>query len=551
MTPFPLRTLLLVASVQALASAQTALTTVKIAGGLSAPLHVTSPAGDGRLFVCEQNTARIKIVENGALMPTPFLDLGALASQGGEQGLLGLAFHPAYAQNGYFYVDYVNNAGDTVVARYSVSAGNPYVADPGSARVLLTVDQPFADHKAGTLQFGPLDGYLYVALGDGGGGSDPQCNAQNPQKLLGKILRLDVDGGSPYAVPADNPFVAVAGFKPEIWSLGWRNPWRFSFDALTGDLYFGDVGENLREEIDFEPALTGGRNYGWRVHEGTLCQGVGNCPVPGCGNPAYVPPVHEYAHVAQCAVIGGVVYRGCAIPDLAGTYFFADYCSNQIWSLRMVGGAVTEFAERTTELAPGGGLTINSITAFGTDSHGEIVIVDQGGELYRIVPAAPAGADCDGNGQVDACEIASGAKLDLDGEGTPDVCQALSADVGALSIASGGTQSLALHAGPAMGGLLYFVAGTVSGTAPGTPFGSVVVPLNFDAYLLFTLGLPSPPFSGQLGFLDASGAASASFGFAGGILDPGSAGLTFHHAYVTLGGATDFASNAMPVTLVP
>ncbi|TAH36313.1 MAG: glucose dehydrogenase [Planctomycetota bacterium] len=363
------------------------LRTVQVVSGLSEPLFLTAPPGDTtRLFILEQNSGLIKIIKNGSLLATPFLNVGALASQGGERGLLGLAFHPDYASNGFFYINYTNNSGHTVVARYTVSAGDPDVADSGSAFTIITINQPYSNHNGGWLAFGPNDGYLYIGMGDGGDANDPQERAQNGQELLGKMLRLDVDGGSPYAIPGSNPFVGSAPLD-EIWAFGTRNPWRCAFDRLTGDLYIADVGQGSWEEVSFQPGNSpGGENYGWDIMEGRHCHE----PAVGCNQTGLVLPFYEYSHGGfpnfRCSITGGYVYRGSAIPGLQGTYFFADYCSGQIWSLRYDGTTMTDFRERTSELEPAVG-AITGITSFGEDASGEIYIVDaDGGEIWRIAP---------------------------------------------------------------------------------------------------------------------------------------------------------------------
>jgi len=361
------------------------LTTERVASGLSAPLFVTSPPGDyDRLFIVEQNTARIRILKNGSLLAIPFLDIGALASQGGEQGLLGLAFHPDYANNGLFFVNYTDNAGSTVVARYQVS-GDPDVADPGTASILLTIPQPYSNHNGGMIAFGPNDGYLYIGMGDGGSANDPGNRAQTPSTLLGKILRIDVDGGPPYGIPPDNPFVGISPYLPEIWAVGVRNPWRFSFDRKTGDLWIGDVGQNSWEEIDFQPAgSAGGENYGWRCMEATHCTGLTGCT---CNAPELTLPIHEYSHAAgNCSVTGGYVYRGCELPEFDGVYFFADYCSGRIWTLEYDGVTPPTIVDRTVELDPPGTQSIGLLPSFGEDAAGNLYIVDIGdGEVYKIV----------------------------------------------------------------------------------------------------------------------------------------------------------------------
>jgi len=376
------------------ARSATPLTTVRIASGLSLPLYVTAPPGDTtRLFIVEQrgadNRGRIKILKNGAVLGTPFLTTGLLATAG-EQGLLGLAFAPDYATSGRFYIDYSDSTGADVVARYTVS-GDPDVANPGGTRI-LTIPDPFDNHNGGWLAFGP-DGYLYVATGDGGSGGDPGDRAQNLNVLLGKILRLDVSGAA-YTSPPTNPYFGATPGLDEIWAFGLRNPWRDSFDRKTHDLVIGDVGQAQIEEIDFAAAGTGaGANYGWRCFEGTLAFAssttipCGSCSAPGCPK---VFPAYEYAHaLGRCSLTGGYVYRGCAIPDWNGVYFFADYCTAEIWSGQFQGGSLVNVTDRTAVLAPGGGLAINSITSFGEDARGELYICDQGGEVFKIVPKAP------------------------------------------------------------------------------------------------------------------------------------------------------------------
>jgi glucose/arabinose dehydrogenase len=295
-----------------------------VASGLSDALYLTAPAGDPRLFIVEQ-AGRIRIVQNGQLVTTSFLDINAVVRSGGEQGLLSVAFHPSYATNGYFYVNYTDNNGDTRVERYTVSA-NANVADPGSGKLLLLIEQPYANHNGGLVMFGP-DGMLYVGMGDGGGAGDPMDNGQNPGTLLGKLLRIDVDHGDPYIIPADNPFVGRAGARGEIWATGMRNPWRFAFDQATGLLYVADVGQNRWEEIDIVPASRGGLNYGWNLMEGADCYAD-----PGCKSDGLVLPALAYGHADGCSITGGFVYRGRASPSLVGQYFYSDYCSGWIRS---------------------------------------------------------------------------------------------------------------------------------------------------------------------------------------------------------------------------
>jgi glucose/arabinose dehydrogenase len=389
-----------------------ALSTERIAAGLSRPLFATAPPGDTiRLFVLEQYTAQIKILKGGVALASPFLDINNLVSDSGsERGLLGLVFHPSYETNGYFYVNYTNNAGDTVVARYSASE-NPDVANPNSALILITISQPYSNHNGGTLAFGPNDGYLYIGMGDGGSAGDPENRAQNDGELLGKMLRIDVDNENPYAIPPDNPYVGSGDPREEIWAKGLRNPWRFSFDRLTGDLYIADVGQNSYEEIDFQPALSaGGENYGWRLMEGNYCY---NPPI-NCDPGGLTYPIHEYSHGGnpfRCSVTGGYVYRGSDIADLYGTYFFADFCSDQVWSFRYDGSNLTSFTDRTAELNPGNGVSIDSISSFGEDGNGELYLVDLGGEIFKLCPPAGCISLCKGNFDCDEDVDGSDASL--------------------------------------------------------------------------------------------------------------------------------------------
>jgi glucose/arabinose dehydrogenase len=347
-----------------------------VASGLNFPLYLTAPPGDPRLFIVEKG-GTIRIVKDGALLPTPFLDITPKVSTGGEQGLLGLAFDPSYAASGRFIVHYTDVNGNTTVSAFHVSAGSPDQADPASETILLTVPQPFDNHNGGQILFGP-DGKLYLGLGDGGSENDPDGRGQSLTDLLGDIVRVDVTDGSGYTVPADNPFVGRTDARPEIWSYGLRNPWRFSFDAATGDLYIADVGQDQWEEVDVAPAAQGagrGANYGWSVMEGMHCFGGASC------DPSrYTLPVLEYSHREGCSITGGYVYRGAAIPDLQGHYFYSDFCQGWVRSFRMENGQVVDQAQWPT-LAPGG-----SVTSFGVDAAGELYIMNSGGQVFRIVP---------------------------------------------------------------------------------------------------------------------------------------------------------------------
>ena len=382
----------------------TPLVAVPFASGFNLPVFATSPPGDKRrLFVVEQVTGRIRVVRDGQLIDTPFLDIGSRVNNGGgERGLLGLAFHPNYASNGFFYVNYIANGspGDTVVARYSVTA-NPDIADPASESLVLTIAQPFTNHNGGMLAFGPVDHYLYIGTGDGGSADDPLNSGQSLATLLGKILRVDVDV-APYGIPSDNPFVGSSAARPEIWAFGLRNPWRFGFDRQTADLYIGDVGQGAREEVDFQPAASpGGENYGWRTAEGFACRGGrGTCGT----NPGFSPPVFDYNHTVGNSITGGYVYRGMAIPDLRGTYFFGDFVKKRVWSFRPNGAGIEQFTDRTAELflSPA---EIGGVSSFGEDARGELYVLDYAnGIVYRIA-AATLVADVNADGAVNAVDV--------------------------------------------------------------------------------------------------------------------------------------------------
>jgi glucose/arabinose dehydrogenase len=351
--------------------------------GFTKPVYVAD-AGDGsrRLFVVEKR-GLIRVVAGGKRIRDPFLDLrGAISSEGNEQGLLSVAFHPAYVENGRFFVAYTDLDGDVVVARYTVSRDDPDLADPESGVDLLKIEKPYDDHNGGLLEFGP-DGYLYVSVGDGGAPAETDGNGQNLALMLGKILRLDVDreeDGLPYAIPPDNPFVGNPEARPEIWAYGLRNPWRFSFDRKSGDLYIADVGMWMSEEINLQPAGdAGGQNYGWNIMEGNLCHSPGRDGV--CTAEGLTPPIHEYHHGAECAIIGGYVYHGTEVADLNGWYVFGDLCSGRIMGLEGTADGWTAYNLTKTPL---------QITSFGVDESGEIYVTDLAGGLYRVVER-PAG----------------------------------------------------------------------------------------------------------------------------------------------------------------
>jgi glucose/arabinose dehydrogenase len=360
--------LALVAACDGAAGPQGSIRLEPVIDGLTSPLYLTH-AGDhsGRLFVVEQ-TGRILVLQPGTRGAQPFLEIGARVRSGGERGLLGLAFHPRFAENGRLFVDYTRAPdGATVIAEYRV--GPDGRADASSERVLLTIAQPYANHNGGMVAFGP-DGFLYIGMGDGGSAGDPQNRAQNPNELLGKILRIDVDHGEPYGIPTDNPY-ARGGGRPEIYAIGLRNPWRFSFDRKTGELWAADVGQNAIEEIDL---IKRGGNYGWHLFEGTHRYAAdGEVDLA-----ALTMPIAEYGHDdGRCSITGGYVYRGQAIPALAGTYIFGDYCSGDVFGLK--DGRQTVLLE-----------TSMSIASFGEDAAGEVYLVDLDGAVYRIVASSEA-----------------------------------------------------------------------------------------------------------------------------------------------------------------
>jgi glucose/arabinose dehydrogenase len=337
--------------------------------GLYLPVDIQNAGdGTGRLFIIER-PGRIRIVKDGLLFQDPFLDItDRVGSRGSEQGLLGLAFHPQYATNGFFYVNYTDRNGNTVIARFSVSP-DPNRADSGSELKILGVDQPYANHNGGGVVFG-LDGYLYLGLGDGGSQGDPHGNGQSLSTLLGKILRIDVDHDAPYSIPVDNPYAGNSEVHQEIWASGLRNPWRFAFDPVTGDLYIGDVGQDSWEEIDVVPPGQSGMNFGWNYYEG-------NHPYAGnSSSTAFVFPVTEYSHALGCSETGGVVYRGSSLPAWNGIYLYGDFCTGTIWGLLNRGGAW----QSETLFESGFG-----ISTFGADETGEVYVANyRDGTIYRL-----------------------------------------------------------------------------------------------------------------------------------------------------------------------
>ena len=345
-----------------------------VVSGLAAPVYLTVPPGESpgaaRLFVVEQ-AGRIRVVEDGNLLDTPFLDITDKVQAGGERGLLSVAFHPGYAENGRFFVDYTDTEGDTRVEEYTVS-GDPDVADPGSARLILTVPQPYSNHNGGLVTFGP-DGYLYIGMGDGGSGGDPQGNGQDPTTLLGALLRIDVDGGDPYGIPTDNPFVDGGG-APEVWAYGLRNPWRFSFDPGGGRLYIADVGQSEWEEVHVADEDAAGLNYGWNILEGSHCYNAS-----GCDRSGLEVPVHEYSHDEGCSITGGYVYRGNAITGIDGHYFYGDFCGGWVASFRYDGADAVDHNRYDFG-------DIGRVLSFGRDAAGELYVLTDQGTVYRLVP---------------------------------------------------------------------------------------------------------------------------------------------------------------------
>ncbi len=375
-----------------------------ISGSVTNPTFMTTARdGTNRLFVL-QRRGQIRIIEDGALLASNFLDLDSLIpniSGSDERGLLGMAFHPDFANNRKFYVNYINSASDTVVAEYEVFADFPNTANPTTARILMTIDQPFTNHNGGWMDFGP-DGYLYISTGDGGSGGDPGNRAQDiTNQLLGKMLRIDVDGNNSsngqYGIPADNPFVGVTG-DDEIWAYGLRNPWRSSFDMMTGDLWIADVGQNAIEEVNFQESNTrggsvGGENYGWRCYEGNNAFNLSGCAPAS----TMTFPVHTYNHSAgRCSITGGYVYRGCAMPDLYGFYIFGDYCGGQVYAMDPSDFSVTQIFD------VGSGLS-----AFGQDEDGEIYVLELfANSISKLVPTSFP--DKNNNGIPDTCEEPAG-----------------------------------------------------------------------------------------------------------------------------------------------
>lgn len=370
------------------------LKTELVADGFSYPVYLCAPDGDQqRLFVVEQFSGQVRIIQNGQVLADPYLSIEGRNGLIGERGLLGMTFHPDYANNGYSYIYFTNTDGNSVLERYTVSATDPNQVDPASLFEIFNYPQPAENHNGGMIDFSPIDGYLYIGFGDGGHLTGGELS-QNPVSMLGKMLRIDVDGGSPYVVPPDNPFLAETGdplgrIKDEIWAFGLRNPWRWSFDRYNGDLYIADVGASAWEEINIQPASSlGGKNYGWPNLEGTEC----HAPETGCDTVGMTSPEFQYGHGGnpyRCSITGGFVYRGSQIPGMFGHYFFSDWCSSEIRSIRKHRGMINldEFLNHTQDLTPSGGRDLLNISSFGEDGVGELYVLDrEDGEVFKIMP---------------------------------------------------------------------------------------------------------------------------------------------------------------------
>jgi glucose/arabinose dehydrogenase len=344
-----------------------------ITSGLSAPVFLTQPLNDGRIFVVEQ-AGRIRVIRNGVLQTTPFLDISSRVLSGGERGLLSVAFHPQYATNHFFYVYFTTQTnGDIRIERFTTTS-NPEVADPTTSKLIITAPHStYANHNGGLLAFG-LDGMLYAGLGDGGGAGDPLGNSQNFNSLLASLLRLDVDHGDPYTIPANNPYVNQANRRGEIWAKGLRNPWRYAFDAATSLLYIADVGQGLHEEVDVVAANRGGVNYGWNVMEGASCYNASTCTQTG-----FELPILDYGHNPACSITGGYVYRGSAIPGIRGHYFYSDYCAGFLKSFRYENGVAVDQKDW--------GVTSSSVTSFGADFGGELYMMS-GNNILKLAQGA-------------------------------------------------------------------------------------------------------------------------------------------------------------------
>jgi glucose/arabinose dehydrogenase len=449
------------------ASAQPEITLNVIANGFDSPVDIAN-AGDDRLFVVEQDGA-IRIIDgNHDVLPTPFLDIdGQVGSNGNEQGLLGLAFHPNYSENGYFFVYYTKNNGDTRVSRFSVDGSNPNLADASSELVILEADQPYSNHNGGCIKFGP-DGYLYISLGDGGSGGDPLGYGQNRLTFLGKMLRIDIDNGDPYSIPETNPFAFDDFTLDEIWALGLRNAWRFSFDRETGDMWIADVGQNDWEEVDFQPAnSTGGENYGWRCFEGL--EPYNNDPDDCPDVSQLTMPVQVYSNTFTngCSITGGFVYRGQSFPDLYGHYLYTDFCSGRIWSLT----PDEEDGWNNVELLNS---TNNEFTSFGEDLEGELYLTGRStGNIYQIQGVCTAYSIA-GNTQDETCDGDQDGSISLtinNGSSPYDITWSNGLTQQSISGLAAGTYSVTVQDNNGCEDIQSF---DITNDSPGTPIVGVV-----------------------------------------------------------------------------
>jgi glucose/arabinose dehydrogenase len=476
-------------------------------GGLSRPVYLGSPPADhSRVMIIEQLAQRIRLVKDGVLQTTAFLTIPTASTSGNERGILGMAFHPNYSTNGYFYVNFTDTAGNTQIMRYQRSA-NPDVAT-ATGSLLFSVAQPYSNHNGGCMAFGP-DGYLWIGMGDGGSGGDPSGYAQNLNSQLGKMLRIDVNtpaGAQSWSNPPSNPYYGAVAGHDSIMHYGLRNPWRFSFDRWSGDLWIGDVGQNAVEEIDFLAAGTpGGRNFGWRCYEGNSPYNTTGCAAQS----TMTAPFYQYAQgTSGYCVIGGYVYRGNAIEGLQGTYFFADNTSAKIWSMRRSAtGGVTNFTDRTTQLDPPGTATITSVSSFGEDAAGELYICSLGtGQVFKMIPTTP------------------NAAATLTRTSPPQLGTAINFTLSSTT--------------DPLNGFAFAFAG---GSIPGVPLpDGRTIPLNLDPIADFTLTAGNPFFPNNYGALNASGSATAQV-----LLPayPPLVGMTLHGVFIVLDPAASFTIN--------
>jgi glucose/arabinose dehydrogenase len=504
--------------------AQAAWRAELVASGFDRPTCIAQPPKEKSKFAVGEQRGLIRMVENGAILPTPLIDLTPVVIDESEDGLVALVFHPEYERTGWFYVNYATAQDRCEIARFTVPQPASYVADPASKLLMVPVlTGPIAFHKGGALEFGP-DGKLYVGIGDLRKEFVSEgCVAQAGDSLLGKLLRLEPDG----SIPSDNPFVGNPHVRDEIWAFGLRQPFRMAFDPYNGAMYIGDVGNILFDEIDFlPPGHPGGANFGWQIEEASVCTGSVLCGPSLCGSPAFEAPIVEVPHhgPALC-IIGGEVYGGSAIPEMRGDYFFADNSFGGIWKMVHSAGSGVQLQSLTADLDPPGPERIDRPVDFTADHAGELLVVDLGsaaapvGQVYKIVPEAPL---------------------------TPLAASA--------SLAAGAVQPLWLSAGATQGGRVFVILGTISATTPGIPYGGWVLPVTPDAYFWHVLDPHNGIVVPTQGWLDGTGSASAVVKVPSG-LPRGLAGMTLHHAFAVVAGgpspAITFVSNPAGLTLVP